>query len=507
MNVYHLETSSFLVPNLESINENAPSTASTQVSSPPNNNSSNNNNNTNNKDSFETSNTHLLLQRRITSPNAYAAQLKIINNFRMQKACRYSIRKIAINNIVEHSNNQILFANPEGGAAGTVGGMGGGISESSKPLGISNNLPRLNLAAGKNGMNAMMNNKNRGKSGGLSTGEIDIKIFQYKKQQAELKRNQLEEDLKENHPYFDKPLFSIGRDSNFRKFCQMIVEARFQRKTNRQNLNQTTLVKDKYKQFYKFLGLVTYLDWIMIAVTIQSCAGMMFETPTERLVDSIPLQIVEYSFVIAMSIEMTLRVCAYGLFFTPNAVVKDFGGILDLFIFTVSVLFLYLSPKQVGANSGAQILMLLRCLRPLRIFTLVPHMRKVIYELCRGFKEILLVSILLVVLIFIFASYGIQIYGGKLARCNDVKILDKRNCVGMYKRNLFVTKLKLKNESTPSVWVPRVWSNPYNFDFDSIGNSMLALFEVLSLEGWLEVRDVIIERMGAVSFIVFIFFF
>jgi hypothetical protein len=158
----------------------------------------------------------------------------------------------------------------------------------------------------------------------------------------------------------------------------MIVEARFERKQQRQkNLNTTTLVKDKYKGFYKFLGLVSYLDWIMIAMTIQSCAGMMFETPTKRLVDSIPLQVVEYLFVIAMSIEMTLRVCAYGLFFTPNAVVKDFGGILDLFIFTVSVLFLYLSPKQVSANSGAQILMLLRCLRPLRIFTLVPHMRKV----------------------------------------------------------------------------------------------------------------------------------
>jgi hypothetical protein len=28
---------------------------------------------------------------------------------------------------------------------------------------------------------------------------------------------------------------------------------------------------------------------------------------------------------------------------------------------------------------------------------------------------------------------------------------------------------------------------------------MLALFEVLSLEGWLEVRDVIIQRVGAVS--------
>lgn len=335
--------------------------------------------------------------------------------------------------------------------------------------------------------------------GGNSSSDIDFKIFQYKKQQAELKRNQIEDDLKENHPYFDKPLFTIGRESNFRKFCQMIVEARYIRKIVPKDQQNTSVVKDKYKQFYKFLGLVPYLDWIMIAMTIQSCCGMMFETPTRRLVDSVPLQIVEYIFVISMCVEMTLKVCAYGLFFTPNAVVKDFGGILDLFIFGVSVIFLYLSPKEVVANSGAQFLMLLRCLRPLRIFTLVPHMRKVIYELCRGFKEILLVSILLVVLIFIFANYGIQIYGGKLSRCNDAKILDKKNCTGMYKRNMFVTKLILKrggSNKTPSILVPRVWANPYNFNFDSIASSMLALFEVLSLEGWLEVRDIIIERMG-----------
>jgi sodium leak channel non-selective protein len=171
----------------------------------------------------------------------------------------------------------------------------------------------------------------------------------------------------------------------------------------------------------------------------------------------------------------------------------------------VSFIFLYLSPKEVVALSGAQIIMLLRCLRPLRIFSLVPHMRKVIYELCRGFKEILLVSILLVVLIFMFATYGIQMYGGRLARCNDITIIDKKNCTGVYKRNLFVTKLifdptgsSMGANRNPSMWVPRVWANPYNFDFDSIGTSMLALFEVLSLEGWLEVRDVIIERMGTV---------
>lgn len=49
--------------------------------------------------------------------------------------------------------------------------------------------------------------------------------------------------------------------------------------------------------------------------------------------------------------------------------------------------------------------MILRCVRPLRIFTLVPHMRKVVYELCRGFKEILLVKY------FIYIEY---LYSSKL---------------------------------------------------------------------------------------------
>ena len=48
-------------------------------------------------------------------------------------------------------------------------------------------------------------------------------------------------------------------------------------------------------------------------------------------------------------------------------------------------------------------------------------------------------------------------------------------------------------------------TNPHNFNFDNIHNAMLALFEVLSLEGWLEVRDIIISRVGAVSSTLFIY--
>ncbi|XP_022657492.1 sodium leak channel non-selective protein-like isoform X6 [Varroa destructor] len=39
-------------------------------------------------------------------------------------------------------------------------------------------------------------------------------------------------------------------------------------------------------------------------------------------------------------------------------------------------------------------------------------------------------------------------------------------------------------------------ANPRRFHFDNIGNAMLALFEVLSYKGWLDIRDVLIHRLG-----------
>ena len=44
---------------------------------------------------------------------------------------------------------------------------------------------------------------------------MDIKLIHAKKQQAEMRRNQKEEDLRENHPYFDRPLFAVPRESRF----------------------------------------------------------------------------------------------------------------------------------------------------------------------------------------------------------------------------------------------------------------------------------------------------
>ena len=64
----------------------------------------------------------------------------------------------------------------------------------------------------------------------------------------------------------------------------------------------------RFKTFHKLLGLVTYLDWIMIFITTLTTISQMFETPEYRVMDNEILQIMDYVFVIAMGLELILKV-------------------------------------------------------------------------------------------------------------------------------------------------------------------------------------------------------
>ncbi|TMS38414.1 hypothetical protein L596_005144 [Steinernema carpocapsae] len=333
-------------------------------------------------------------------------------------------------------------------------------------------------------------------------GEIDIRALQQKRQLAEMTRNRIEEDMRENHPYF-------GRDSQLRHFCHKIVYSKYE--PNSDMNGGGSKIKRRYKELYSLIGLMPYLDWTMVIVTGLSCASMLFESPWpttgENLVmNNFYLQITDYLFVLCMTLELAVKVLANGLFFTPQAAVRDVGGVMTVFIYITSLIFLLTMPKHVEINSASQLLMICRALRPLRIYTLVPHIRRVVLELFRGFKEIVLVTILMIVVMFIFASFGVQTVGGKLAACNDPGIIS-RNCTGVFWQKIFVTRLEVygKNDENihPKILVPRVWTNPRNFNFDHVGNAMLALFETLSYKGWNVIRDILWDRQGpwAVVFI------
>ena len=127
-------------------------------------------------------------------------------------------------------------------------------------------------------------------------------------------------------------------------------------------------------------------------------------------------------------------------------------------------------------------------------------------------------------LMFVFAAFGVQLYAGKLGKCNDFSVkskwgvlklftpftfrkmfpkhLDwKKNCTGIFFQKILVSsdlKLEYKNDMSRSMLTHRgfvqtlwlhftkcwlVWANPRDFNFDNLGDAMLTLFEVLSLKG------------------------
>lgn len=387
--------------------------------------------------------------------------LKLLSSPSTTPSTNKILRKTTIHQLITDSNNERMTQmNDDLGIVSQKSLQGGAImksvgsqlrSRTERVSSITTKIQQSSYDHLKENGDLMQENLSR------NPYDLTIKMLKRKRQQAELKRSQREKDLRENHPLFDTPLFIIGRESKFRKFCQLLAWAKYQ--YNDRDPVTGKHRKSNYKAFHNLLGIVSYLDWIMIVVTILSCVTMMFETSMVRVMNTPALQIAEYVFVACMSIELCLKTLANGLVFTPKAILSTVAGLMDSFIFITSLVYALWMPEEVEPQSLAQYLMLLRCVRPLRLFSLIPHMRQVIYELVKGFKAIFLVCVLLGLLCFVFACYGVHIFGGRLARCTDPSITTRENCTGVFLRKVFVTKMRLPtdDEAYPAILVPRVW--------------------------------------------------
>ncbi|XP_028403824.1 sodium leak channel non-selective protein-like [Dendronephthya gigantea] len=373
---------------------------------------------------------------------------------------------------------------------------------------INRNAAKLTQGARKTSekadMNALRQMKSQGGHGAATlphnTGssrnneDWNIRELRARREQAQRVKAAREESLRENHPYFDFPLFIVSRDSLLRQWLQRIVHARYEIAGNHGEVqSKRPMINDAFIK--RVLSTQTYLEWIIILITFSSCVAMMFEKHDYRTFDVPVLEFFEYLFVVATSIELLIRVLADGLLFTPNAVIRSPGDVMDISIYFIGFIYVCLSPSSIPRNSATYALLVLRALRPLRVINLIPKTRQVIQELFGGFKEILKVAALQLSLMFIFASYGVQMFSNKLKRCNDDSVTTEEECQGF-----FYTALRGPQElrelagGENEMLVSRTWHNPKSFNFDELLNALIALFEALSLEGWLDIRNVIEDQ-------------
>lgn len=203
-------------------------------------------------------------------------------------------------------------------------------------------------------------------------------------------------------------------------------------------------------------------------------------------------EIAEAAFGFTLFIEFMIKIIADGFIFTPNGYLRDIWNCLDFLIMVGLIVNVTTGLIFVGGLS--RFTRSLKALRALRLITLIDKMRNTFQTLIiTGAVRILDAAVLAILYMIPYAVWGLNIFHGRLTSCNDTDPGQKfiSDCVGEYIKTVYPNSFGFP--------APRVWDNPSpstSFSFDSFRSSLLILFEIVSLEGWIDVMAAVTKITG-----------
>ncbi|XP_037942486.1 voltage-dependent calcium channel type D subunit alpha-1-like [Teleopsis dalmanni] len=181
----------------------------------------------------------------------------------------------------------------------------------------------------------------------------------------------------------------------------------------------------------------------------------------------------DYFFTAVFTIELLLKLIAYGFIFHDGAFCRSAFNLLDLLVVCVSLISIGFSSNAI---SVVKILRVLRVLRPLRAINRAKGLKHVVQCVIVAVKTIGNIVLVTCLLQFMFAVIGVQLFKGKFFQCTDGSKMGKDDCHGTYLvyDDGDVHKPRLKE---------REWKLN-RFHFDDVAKAMLTLFTVSTFEGW-----------------------
>ncbi|KAG7277664.1 hypothetical protein CRUP_025349, partial [Coryphaenoides rupestris] len=154
------------------------------------------------------------------------------------------------------------------------------------------------------------------------------------------------------------------------------------------------------------------------------------EDPVQN--DSFRNQILGYAdhvFTGLFTIEIILKMTAYGAFLHKGSFCRNYFNILDLVVVSVSLIS---SGIQSSAINVVKILRVLRVLRPLRAINRAKGLKHVVQCVFVAIRTIGNIVIVTSLLQFMFACIGVQLFKGKFFYCTDSSKQTNAECSGWY---------------------------------------------------------------------------
>uniref|UniRef100_A0A8D0AUV7 Voltage-dependent L-type calcium channel subunit alpha n=1 Tax=Sander lucioperca TaxID=283035 RepID=A0A8D0AUV7_SANLU len=224
---------------------------------------------------------------------------------------------------------------------------------------------------------------------------------------------------------------------------------------------------------HKIVNHNIFTNLILFFILLSSIS-LAAEDPVKN--DSFRNQILGYAdhvFTGLFTIEIILKMTAYGAFLHKGSFCRNYFNILDLVVVSVSLIS---SGIQSSAINVVKILRVLRVLRPLRAINRAKGLKHVVQCVFVAIRTIGNIVIVTTLLQFMFACIGVQLFKGKFFYCSDSSKQTYAECRGFY------IMYKDGDVGKPER-SERKWENS-DFNFDDVLQGMMALFAVSTFEGW-----------------------
>ncbi|KAM7367119.1 hypothetical protein PAMP_015043 [Pampus punctatissimus] len=181
---------------------------------------------------------------------------------------------------------------------------------------------------------------------------------------------------------------------------------------------------------HKIVNHNIFTNLILFFILLSSIS-LAAEDPVKS--DSFRNQILSYAdhvFTGLFTIEIILKMTAYGAFLHKGSFCRNYFNILDLVVVSVSLIS---SGIQSTAINVVKILRVLRVLRPLRAINRAKGLKHVVQCVFVAIRTIGNIVIVTTLLQFMFACIGVQLFKGKFYFCTDSSKQTQADCRLLYR--------------------------------------------------------------------------
>lgn len=278
----------------------------------------------------------------------------------------------------------------------------------------------------------------------------------------------------EENPGFNTAFYILAPNQPLRKLCQRITSPSVGKRYDGVEPN-------KYLHAI-FVGLIAISTMALVVIACYTTPLYRKKYSFDNEVWNWPFAF-EVAFAILFLLEFLIKTIADGLIFTPNAYFQNSWNCID-FVVLIS-LWINVIAIWKGDDSLSRIVRGLKALRALRLLTISDTSKDIFHKvLIVGVWKIVNAAFLSFTLLFPFAIWGLNLFAGRLGVCNDNSV-DYLDCKDEYTNEAFDW----------DILMPRAYGDP-QLEFNKFSSSLLTLFEILSLEGWVDLLENIVNSTG-----------